>query len=99
MSTPNCFKTASGFRLNAFSKFPSLLVEKSPLWTKTILFQRKMVSKPLKRFSTFKRKAVLIPFSTQFGFKSYWRKSLKTRLLSKVLKFCFRETKVLRFNQ
>jgi hypothetical protein len=58
-----------------------------------------MVSKPLKRFSAFKRKANLIPFSTRFGFKSYWRNSLKTRPLSKVLKFCFRKTKVLRFNQ
>jgi hypothetical protein len=58
-----------------------------------------MVSKPLKRFSSFKRKAVLIPFSTRFGFKSYLRNSLKTRLpsksvsLLKIKYFSFQSTK------
>jgi hypothetical protein len=64
-------------------KYPPLFWLKKSLFNKKLLFQRKMVSKILKKFSSSKRKAVLNLFSTQFDFKSYLRNNLKTHLLSK----------------
>ena len=56
---------------------------KSTFFNKSNSISRKMISKLLERSSLFQKKAVLVPFSTWFDFKSYLLNSLKTSLLSK----------------